>query len=168
MATIDNIDIGVHFEYARRIYSVERTIKRFPIEQSQHISAHIRILNMQPYLQEIEELFGFRHNVQPWATFTTPKNFHEQRRSTFAFDRICPSLGSYQNQIKLLEQLKNLPYITSSKPEEQSLSKDKDKEKRQTRHQNEKKALIRCFEHIKNINSMISFITSRIGQFLQG
>jgi hypothetical protein len=178
MATIDNLDISVHFEYARRSQSVEYTQRMLRLDQADAIPGHTKIYNLSPQLQDIEELFGFRKSVVPWALFDAPDNFFEQRRSSFAFDRLCPSLGTQEEQESYLETLKNCPYLKDKNHQGQQDDFDEDDDenaklsstitKRKKKTIKEQESLIFCIQEILNINKLINFVTSRIGQFLQG
>lgn len=169
MTTIDNIDIQYYFQYARRVQTVEETTRTFQLDQARSIPPQTQIVDLHPKLHEIESLFGFRRSTQPWARFVHPENFTEQRRSTFAFDRICPSLGSQEQQKTYFERLKTFSLRDQDSEEgEKEGERDPQKKKGLIKLKKEKQILLRCFDQIDQINKMINFVVSRVGQFLRG
>jgi hypothetical protein len=172
MITVDRIDISHYFQYARRIQSVENTYKAYRLEHANAIPAHTAIVNVHPTLDELDMLFGFRRSTMPWACFEAPEAFGEQRRSTFAFDRVCPSLGTMERQKEILGKLRR--YVDRDFKDQQSgedqdqEDKDKDDFFSSFGQKVEKSLLCNCLEEIEKINDFINFVTSRVGQFLQG
>ena len=164
MITVDRIDISHYFQYARRIQSVENTYRAYRLEHASSISAHTTIVNVRPLVDEMESLFGFRRSTMPWACFEAPESFSEQRRSTFAFDRVCPSLGPMEQQKETLKKLKE--YIVKQQDQE---SDGQDQEVFTAFGKKvEKGILCGCLEEIEKLNDFINFVMSRMGQFLQG
>ena len=75
MATIDRLELKIYFDYARRIRDIENTHRLLNLHQAQSVHPHATVINLSPQKHEIEELFGFRHNVQPWALFSIPNGW---------------------------------------------------------------------------------------------
>lgn len=149
MATIDNLDVGIYVQYARRTSMVEQTTQQYHLDEASSIPAQIKVLDSYPKLSEMDILLGVGRIQTPWATFLPPPKFRFQRRSPFGFFRVAPSLGSFEEEE---ENERELEEIECSTEEEE----------------NEKEKLKGCFEQIKKINNWMGFIIGRVGQFLQG
>ena len=149
MATIDNLDLAVYNTYAIRTKVIEQINAQLRLDQAASIPPQISMVDVYPKLSEIDLLLGVVPLATPWAYFFPPKTFDRIRRSPFAFFRIVPSMGSLEDQQEEFEELAQT--ATTSTEEER-----------------EKAALTRCFKQMDKINSMLSFIIGRIGQFLQG
>lgn len=147
MATIDKLDISVYNMYAIRTQLIEQA--QLNLDQAVTIAPQVQMLDIYPKLSELDILLGNIPSSTPWAFFYPPKSFEMRRRSPFAFYRIVPSLGSLEKQQQDYEAL--------TKTE----CKSQDEEK-------EKAVLTKCFNQLDKINSMLSFIVGRVGQFLQG
>jgi hypothetical protein len=164
MVTIDRLDISHYFQYARRVSSVESTIKTFRLEQAHAIPAHTNVVSVKPKFEETELLFGFRRSTQPWACFCVPKNYYSHRRNSFAFDRVCPTLGGLQEQVEILKKVKN---SLEKEDGDQEDGKNLGVNPLKMFKKSEKKRVTQCLEEIAKLNRMINFIMSRVGQFLQ-
>lgn len=149
MVTIDKLDLSIYLQYARRTSMIEQATQQYHLEEASSIPAQARILDIYPKLSEIEILMGAGRIQNSWAFFYPPPQFRFQRRSSFGFFRVAPSLGSFEQEE---EKERELEEIECENEEEE----------------NEKKALKKCFEQIKKINNWVSFIVGRVGQFLQG
>lgn len=173
MITIDSLDVSHYFQYARRVHSVEQTYRAYRLEHANAIPAHTVIVNVHPLNEEMDSLFGFRRSTQPWACFTAPRNFNEQRRSTFAFDRICPSIGTLEQQLDKLEKMRRHVNEAKNNSDQQSEEEDhqdddQKKQKLSFGQKVEKQLIYNCLEEIEKLNKLINFIIARVGQYLQG
>jgi hypothetical protein len=149
MTTIDKLDIGIYIQYARRTHMIEQINQQYHLDEAFTIPPQIQVLDIYPKLSEMDVLLGVGTIQYPWAFFFPPPKFRYQRRSPFGFFRVAPSLGSFEEEE---ENEKELDQIECQTTEEEK----------------EKKALKNCFSQIKKINTWISFIVGRVGQFLQG
>lgn len=149
MATIDNLDISVYNMYAIRTQVIEKINTQLRLDQAASIPPQIQMLDLYPKLSELDLLLGVVPMATSWAYFYPPKTFVTTRRSPFAFFRVVPSVGSLDEQQEDFESLEQTP---TQSPEEAR----------------EKAALTRCFNQMDKINSMLSYIIGRVGQFLQG
>lgn len=151
MTTIDNLDIGIYIQYARRTQLIEQINQQYHFEEAAAIPAHvqIQIVDLYPQLTEMDILFGVPATQTPWAYFFPPSRYRFQRRSPFGFFRVAPSLGSFEKEDEDEQKLEQIECET-----------EEDEKK--------KKALKSCFEQITKINDWLSFIVGRVGQFLQG
>ncbi len=149
MTTIDKLDIGIYIQYARRTQLIEQIKSQYHLDEASSIPPQIQVLDLYPKLAEIDLLLGTVPVRAPWAYFFPPPKFRYQRRSPFSFFRVAPSLGSFDKED---EDEQKLDEIECETEEEEK----------------EKRALKACFEQISKINSWLSFIVGRVGQFLQG
>ena len=149
MATIDNLELEVYNTYAIRTRVIEQINAQLRLDQAASIPPQISLVDFYPKLTELDLLLGVVPMATPWAYFFPPKTFDRIRRSPFSFFRVVPSIGSLQEQESDFEELA------------QTATASPDEEK-------EKAALTRCFHQMDKINSMMSFIIGRVGQFLQG
>lgn len=149
MTTIDKLDLSVYNLYAIRTRMIEQTNQQFRLDQAGSIPPQIQILDIYPKLTELDLLLGIVPMSTPWAYFFPPKRFQKKRRSTFGFSRILPSLGEQEEQ-DLCEQKLAATYCQNQEEEE------------------ERSAISSCFHQISQINSWLSHIVGRIGQFIQG
>lgn len=147
--TIDNLDISVNNAYALRQLNYERIQTEYRINLAPEVSQAVTIQSNIPTLQQLSLIFPTDVYPSVWAYFYAPKTFYSRRRSPFTFSRLAPSLGPLEEQQELYETIAQTP---CTNPEEER----------------EKAVLLRCFNQIDKINSMLSFIVGRIGQFLQG
>lgn len=149
MATIDKLDISVYNLYAIRTRMVEQINQQFHLEEAASIPPQTQILNTFVKLSELDLLLGIVPLHTPWAYFFPPKQFRITRRSPFSFSRIAPSLQSTDEHSELYAELMSIP---CNSPDEEA----------------EKNIIASCFKEISKLNSWLSFIVGRIGQFLQG
>lgn len=149
MATIDQLDISVYNAYAIRTRTIEQINAQLRLDQASTIPPQIQLVDLYPKLSELDLLLGVVPMATPWAFFFPPKTFSTSRRSPFAFFRVIPSIGSLEDQ---REDYDNLSETSTGSPEEEK----------------EKAVLKRAFNQMDKINSMLSFIIGRVGQFLQG
>jgi hypothetical protein len=149
MATIDNLDLSIYNLYAMRKLMIEQTNQQLRLDQAGSIPPQIQILDIIPKPTEIDLLLGVVPILTPWAYFFPPATFRRRRRSPFGFARILPSIGDQEEQE---ESERAIAMTECHSPEELR----------------EKQALASCFQQISKINSWLSHIVGRIGQFLQG
>ncbi|CCB86914.1 MULTISPECIES: DUF5399 domain-containing protein [Parachlamydia] len=149
MATIDQLDLSVYNLYAIRTKMLEQIDQQLSLKSASSIPPQTQIVDINPKLTELDILLGIVPLHTPWAYFYPPQRIRDLRRSPFAFYRVAPSLGSYEDQEELEATLAAIPCSTAE--EEQ-----------------EKKAITNCFKQISKINEWLGFIVGRIGQFLQG
>ncbi len=150
MATIDQLDYSVYSDYARRTQQSEQINKEFQLNSAHAIPDQIKVLTLNPTESQLDRLLGSAYIQRPWSLFLPPENFSLQRRSTFGFFRIGPSLGS------------------TEKEEEESEQKFDEEECATEEEANEKQKIKTCFAQMKKINRWLNFIIGRIGQFLPG
>lgn len=149
MVTIDNYDIKVYMRYAQQTALVEQIKGEYHLDEAMSIPAQTRVIDVQPRTAEMDLLFDVRKTQSSWAFFPPPPLFRRQRRSPFGFFRIAPSLGSFEEEEEHEKELDDIECETEE-------------------DEKEKKVIKNCFEQIKKINTWLSFIIGRVGQFLQG
>jgi hypothetical protein len=149
MATIDKLDMSVYNLYAVRTKMIEQIHQELRIKESQGVPAHATLFDLYPKLSELDLILGVTPVVTPWAYFYPPKKFRTIRKSPFAFFRIIPSLGTLEEQ-------------------EEQEARLNDVQTRSSEEEEEKKAIAGCLGQIEKINSWMSYIIGRVGQFLQG
>lgn len=149
MTTIDNLDIAIYIQYARRTQLIEQITQQYHLEEASSIPPQILLVDLYPKLNEMDILLGVSTVQAPWAFFFPPPQYRFQRRSPFGFFRVAPSLGSFDKED---EDEKKLDEVVCEDEEEEK----------------EKSILKNCFAQIDKINNWLSFIVGRVGQFLQG
>ncbi len=149
MTTIDKLDISVNNTYAIRTKMIENFNQQMRLSQAASIPPQTLVVNIYPKLTEMDLLLGIVPYLTPWAYFFPPKKFRFLRRSSFAFYRVAPTLGTLEEQEETEERLAALETQT---PEEKL----------------EKEIIQSCFKQLNKINSWLGFIVGRVGQFLQG
>jgi hypothetical protein len=149
MTTIDQLDISIYNLYAIRTRMMEQFNQQVRLTEAHTIPPQTMMVNIYPKLTELDILLGVAPVVTPWAYFYPPKRYRYIRRSTFAFFRIAPTLGSLE---KHFEDEAKVAQVECRSPEEEQ----------------EKKAILGCLSQIEKINEWLSFIIGRVGQFLQG
>ncbi|CAF23034.1 Uncharacterized protein PRO82_001709 [Candidatus Protochlamydia amoebophila] len=149
MTTIDQLDIGIYVQYARRTQLIEQINQQYHLDEASSIPPQILLVDIYPKLSEMDLLLGIVPIQTPWAYFFPPPRFRFQRRSPFGFFRVAPSLGSFEKEDEDERKLEEVECET-----EEDLK--------------EKKAIKSCFDQIDKINNWLSFIVGRVGQFLQG
>ena len=75
MTTIDNLDIRIYFEYARRTEFFEKIVKQYGLDQASTIPPQTHIADVLPHPSELDLLFGTYSLSPPWAYFYAPKSF---------------------------------------------------------------------------------------------
>ncbi|GAB4236682.1 MAG: hypothetical protein Tsb0021_16450 [Chlamydiales bacterium] len=149
MATIDNLDIGVYFQYARRTEMLEKINRELHLSEASAIPKHTQLLDIYPKLTELDLLLGVARTYAPWAFFYPPKRFRNQRRSPFKFSRVAPAFGDDEQQEEDMDFLQSLSCESKSEEEERG-------------------AILDALKQIGQINDWLGTIVGRIGQFLQG
>lgn len=149
MTTIDKLDIGVYFEYARRTQMLEQINQEYHLQEASSIPKHTELVDLYPKLSELDLLLGVTRTYAPWAFFLPPKRFSFQRRSRFTFSRITPAFGDDDELEETMDLLESIPCTTRKAMQE-------------------KKTLLEAMKQIEQINDWLGDIIGRIGQFLQG
>lgn len=149
MTTIDKLDISVNNTYAIRTKMIEQINQQLRLDQAASIPPQTQVVDIYPKLTELDILFGVVPYHTPWAYFFPPKRFRFLRRSPFAFYRVAPTLGTFEEQEETEDRLAAL---------ETQTAEEKD----------EKEIIQACFKQLNKINSWLGFIVGRVGQFLQG
>lgn len=148
--TIDQLDIGIYIQYARRTELIEQVRQQYHLPEAGQVPAQALIVDLYPKLSEMDILLGVATTHAPWAYFFAPKSYAQQRRSTFAFHRIIPVFGLMQSEED--EEEKKLDLIECDSDEDEQ----------------EKSTIKACIGKIKHLNELLRYIGGRIGQFLQG
>lgn len=149
MTTIDNLDIGVYVNYARRMQSLEQINKEYRLQEASSIPPQTAVLDLYPKLSELDILLGVARTYAPWALFLPPKRYREQRKSPFSFSRVAPSFGSDE------EQEEDMAFLQTFQ------CKDRQED-------GERKVILKCFQQMEQINDWLGEIVGKMGQFLQG
>lgn len=149
MGTIYDLDNKIYEQYAKRTQLIEQINRQYHLEEASSIPPQIQIIDIYPKLSEMDLLLGVIPVEAPWAFFSAPAQFRFQRRSPFGFFRVAPSLGSFEKEEENERDLDDVECETDEEAQEKSKLKA-------------------CFGQIKKINSWLSFIVGRVGQFLQG
>jgi len=149
MATIDQLDISIYNLYAYRTRMLEQVNQQLRLGEDSTIPPQTLLVDTYPKLTELDLLLGVAPVVTPWAYFYPPRRFRFIRRSPFSFFRVAPTLGSLEQHE---EYEATIASIECQSPEEEE----------------EKQAILGCLDQIGKINSWMSFIVGRVGQFLQG
>lgn len=147
--TIDNFDIGVYLNYARRTQYIEQIRKEYRLQEASAIPPQTYVTGFQPIATELERLLGVMKTYAPWAYFLPPQKFKYRRRSPFSFYRVAPSLGTLQEQEN---DKKLIAALVCETPEEEF----------------EKKTILNFFEETEHLNELINYINGRIGGILPG
>jgi hypothetical protein len=150
MATIDQLDIRIYVQYAKRASQVEQIQREYHLTDATSVPPQTRVVDIYPKLTELELLLGvspFLH--KPWAHFAAPEQFDTQRWSPFAFGQVAPMLGSLEKQNLLRKKLK-------------------EKKGKGRRNRKRRNAILDCLDEVDELNTMLGFIIGRMGQFLQG
>jgi hypothetical protein len=147
--TIDQLDIGIYIQYARRAELIEQVRQQYHLPEAGQVPAQALIVDLYPKLSEMDLLFGVATTHAPWAFFYPPKDFVKRRRSTFAFHRIMPIFGSTDEEEKEEERLDKVECETEDE-------------------EDERKVIKTCIAKIRHLNELLHYIGGRIGQFLQG
>jgi len=147
--TIDQLDIAVYIQYAQRTEFIEQINKELRLTEAATIPPQTFVVQQQAVVTDLELLLGVIAVLTPWAHFLSPKKFRKQRRSSFSFSQITPTLGTVD---KLLADSDKLEKIKCKNYTEEE----------------EKKTLLSCLKNIDSINEMLAFVIGRMAQFLQG
>lgn len=151
MTTIDKLDIGIYIQYARRTQLIDEMNRQMRMQEADTIPPQLQLLNLYPKPNELDILLGVATVTTPWAFFFPPKNFSLQRRSPFTFGQVVPTVNLFASDDEESDEDKLNKISTDSEDEEE-----------------EKKVVMKCIQQIKRINSWMSFVVGRMGQFLQG
>ncbi len=149
MPTIDQLEMRVYYEYARRTEYIEQINKQFHLGEAKTIPPQTLVTDLMPKLSELDLLLGVTKSYAPWALFYPPKKFNLRRKSPFTFSRVMPTLGSEEEEEDDMAMLEN---VATKSPEEKK----------------EQEILKKAMKQIQTINEWLSHIVGRIGQLLQG
>lgn len=155
MPTIDQLDIGIHNQYANRAKMMEQLTQDFRVSTMAQGSATIpplaNVLNLYPQQSEMDLLLGKTAVHTPWAYFQAPEHFTAQRQSVFSFSSVLPSLAATMGKTddERMTFIQNIKCQTNEDKQEQSVIQN-------------------CWEQIQKITGWMEFIIGRVGQFIQG
>jgi hypothetical protein len=146
MPTIDKLpDYEISTSYALRILLLEE-VKRKADETR---VADLTIVSYKPTYTDLETVMGVVQGPQAYASFHAPEDFYDMRRNPFTTFSVGPSFGSVEKR----NAYENLIESTAC-PTAQDAA--------------EKNTLLSCWGVVKKLDDMVSFISGRKGQFLQG
>ncbi len=165
--TIDNLGVDVSTRYAED----QRLLDDKFIKESRGIPAQTTIDVTAPYFpSEIDVLLKAQPLQLPWALFSAPLHYSDQKKRLFTF-QVIPSLGSEDKKEsqaqKILAKLRSL----ARKKEEE---KEQEKEKREEQEslfeeeEREQKILISLLDTITNLDKLIIDVNARRGQYQKG
>jgi hypothetical protein len=169
--TIDNLGIEASTRYAEDLRELDQKL----LTEARSIPEQTEIEITHPFfLTELEVLLNAQKQ-QPWATFSPPKGYFEQKRRFFMF-QLIPSLGSeekHETQTqKIISQLKT---FAKKKREEKKRDQQQDDEQElqkpdpeQEYHEREKKTLVSVLQIIMHLDKEIQEINARRGQYHKG
>lgn len=170
MVEIYNIDIATHERFARDTQAIEAFRKQYHIPSSgqRAVSLQTTILDFIPKPPALTLLLQL-YQKKNWALFAIPKNFHTQR---FLTSYIAPSLGASEKQDADVQKIR--AFLKQKAPSAVKRREDKQEEKRDEHDEEEEivdegETIVSLLEKgIKETNSMIDFVISRMHQFVQG
>lgn len=149
MPTIDNFDISVYIDYARRMQMLEGINRQYHLQDASSIPPQTSVIDLYPKLSELDLLLGVARTYAPWALFLPPQRFLLRRKASFSFSRVAPTFGGEEEEEKYLNLLKTFPCKTKQE-------------------QSERESLLGCLNQMNEINDWLGEIIGKMGQFLQG
>ncbi len=157
---LSKLPLQTYIQYAKRTQYIEALNRVYRFNEAATVPRQVEVNDVFPREQDIDILLGVIRANRPWASFMPPPRFDQgslsgtlrtlyQREPSFNRYRAAPKLGSLEKQEADYHRVLNYPETSPSA-------------------RREKKALKRLFEHLEDVNGMVSYVTGRIGQFLQG
>ncbi len=170
--TIDNLGVDVSTRYAED----QKTLDTKLIKEARSVQGQAIVDVTTPaFSSELDALLQSEHVQVPWALFTAPLGYNEQKRRLFTF-QVIPSLGSEDRQEskaqKILAKLKTLSEKKLKRREEGEEEKEKEREAEQENEydemEREKKILISLLDTISQLDKLMVDINSRRSQYQKG
>ncbi|MBI2742889.1 MAG: DUF5399 family protein [Chlamydiales bacterium] len=165
--TIDNLGVEAYTRYAEdEKLRGDALVKDAHLAPSQAAEVDV---TTPSYASEFDALFGISKRNAPWADFSAPPKFHEQKRRLFTH-QILPSLGTAdkkevqsQRIIDLVETTKKRKETMASEGKE-TLQMNREFEEEES----EKKVLLNALNRISTLERTLIDINSRRGQYHKG
>lgn len=169
--TIDNLGVDASARYAADVKELETQI----LKESRIIPRQAEVDVSEPsFTSEFDLLFDSAKRNTPWAKFSMPENYTEQRKRLFTY-QIIPSLGPQEKtesqEKKILAQLKekadrqNKDRDKESKKEDRS-SWEEDVEKQE--QEKEQKVLVQLLKNLLILDKCMTDISARRMQYQKG
>jgi len=165
--TIDNLGVDVSTRYAQD----QKTLDKAFIKEAPAIPRQTEVEVTTPFLSaETEALLQTQRTNLPWASFTPPTQYSEQRKRLFSY-QLIPSLGSEDRQEsqaqKILAKFQSLtesnpPHPTAGAREQYEAERTKEEEER------EKNTLTSLLTTINTYDKLIIDVNSRRSQYQKG
>ncbi|MDF2577694.1 MAG: hypothetical protein K0S74_1178 [Chlamydiales bacterium] len=192
--TVDNLGIDVHISYARRTQLLEEVDKEFGFSQAAIIPAQTAVFDINPKAPALEVLLGSQLSLQqtPWACFTMPERYSDNRSPLFSYD-IIPSLYEFVQYVNRYSLRSDAVYESKDSEEDTNNknSQDQDVESSDEQSNESKQDRSQFLDAISNkaekpnsrlalskmqqtgqllhvLNKNLSFVRSCMAQFLQG
>lgn len=168
--TIDNLGIDVSSRYASDQKELDRKILR----EARAIPKQAEIDVTSPYYEsEFDLLFGGEKRNSPWAQFSRPKNYNDQRKRLFTY-QLIPSLGPQEKTES--QEKKILAHLQERAAEQQE--REKEGQKRETveweetqnlqEKEKEQKILAQLLKNLIMLDKCMADITARRMQYQKG
>ncbi len=167
--TIDNLGLDTSVRFAQDQKYYDHTITT----ESSYVSGQTEIDVLSPYFTTaFDSVFQMSMRHKPWAFFSPPKGYSNQKMRLFTFQAI-PSMGIEELQNSNLEKIRDfseqLKKSKNSKKRGYNNGEEtgkKEQEKEDTL--NESKTLLNLLEYIAELDKLLQIINSRRTQYTKG
>lgn len=162
--TIDNLGIEVSTRYAEDLRELDQQL----LIEARGIQEQTEIEITHPFFLTKLEILLEPQKQQPWATFTPPKGYFEQKKRFFMF-QLIPSLGSEEKHETQTQKILSLKIFSRKKKEGQQQEEEADScDPEKENYEKEKKALLSVLQTIMHLDKEIQEINARRGQYHKG
>ncbi len=167
--TIDNLGVEVSTRYAED----KRLFDEAFIKEARAIPVQTEIEVTTPFFpSEIEALLHAQRTHIPWAFFSAPALYFEQRKRLFTY-QLIPSMGSEDKNesqaLKILAKLKSMADERVQRDKEGKGKRELYEEEREIEEEErEKKILTSLLNSIALFDKLIIEINSRRSQYQKG
>jgi hypothetical protein len=171
--TIDNLGLDVSTRYAEDQQKLDQKL----IKESKAIPSQTEIDVTSPaFASEFDLLFDTAKRNLPWAEFSVPEKYNEQKKRLFTF-QLIPSLGTQDKKEGQAQKiLAKFQGTTQHREKEEKEEKDQkgskkrkwEEEKEKHEEDKEKKILMNLLNCILTLDKTMMDINSRRTQYQKG
>ena len=163
--TIDNLGIDASSRYA----SDQKEIDLKILKEARGIPKQAEVDVTSPsYASEFDLLFDTAKKNTPWARFSRPQNYNDQRKRLFTY-QIIPSLGPQEKtenqEKKILAQLKEK---ANKQNDERKDKNTQDRSDWEDEQEKEQKILAQLLKNLLILDKCMSDIIARRMQYQKG
>lgn len=160
--TVDNLGVDVSSQYAKTQSELDPKL----LKEAKEIHRQSEIDVTIPSKSEFDLLFDVPRKNTPWAQFSPPDGYNEQRKRLFTH-QVIPSLGA-PDKIESHERKVMAKFKEKERPQNKEKLLDWETEREEEEKEKEKNTLTAFFKALEELNKCMNLVIGKRMQFQKG